>query len=552
MDSDNTIFCDVLIVGAGPAGLSTAIHLAAELEKKGLQKRIMVVEKGNAVGAHILSGAIIKPKSLKELLTCEEFEKIPFDCEVQEDGTHFLFENSSYKLPFHPPYMNNIGNKIASLGQVCKYLASVAEAKGVEVYTGFSVRGLLYENDKVIGIKTIDTGVDEHGNKLENYQEGTVVKAKIVVLAEGIRGSLAKELKNRLNLRKNSNAQVYSLGVKELWSVPCGNIKEGSVYHTFGYPLNSCEEFGGGFIYGLKDNKVAIGFVVGLDYKDPTFDPHAIMQVWKQHPLVKKILDGGELIEFGAKTIPEGGWNSIPKLYADNVLIVGDSAGLVAMPALKGVHLAITSGMCAAKTALYALVSEDTSDENLSLYKRLVDASRIKEEMYPVRHFRAVMTQGLLIGGIKFGVQLLTKGACLFVPKLKQDNATLKKTYEYKGVAFKKRFAGKLEYDKKLTFDKDTSVFYSGTFHEEHQPVHLHVENPESFSEINIKQYGMACQYFCPADVYEEIVDKCGNHTLKIHAENCVHCKTCDIKAPNNAITWMTPYGADGPQYQNM
>ena len=510
----------------------------------------MVIEKGNAVGAHILSGAVIKTDAFKELLSEEEFKNLPFDCEVTADTILKLSCNGAFKLPFHPPYMNNIGNKIASLGQICKYLAEVAESKGVEIYAGFSVRELLYENDKVVGVKTIDTGLDEHSIKQKNYQEGTSVKARVVVLAEGIRGSLAKQLKNRFDMKKDSNSQVYSLGIKELWSVPEKNIKEGEVYHTFGYPLS--EEFGGGFIYGLKDNKIAVGFVVGLDYKDPTLDPHALMQVWKQHPSVKKFLEGGEIIEFGAKALPEGGWNSIPELYTNNVLIVGDSAGFVAMPALKGIHLSVTSGICAAKTILNALEKDDTSESSLAMYKELIDESRVKKEMYPVRNFRAVMTQGIYVGAVKFGVQLLSGGACLFVPKLEKDNATLKKKYEFDGVPFAKRFEGKLEYDKKLTFDKDTSVFYSGTFHEEEQPTHLHVEDYESFSEINIKQYGMASQYFCPADVYEEYVDKKGNHTLKIHSENCVHCKTCDIKAPNNAITWMTPYGADGPQYQNM
>ncbi len=552
MPSKNMLHTNILIVGAGPSGLSTAIHLANKLKKAGKNKKIMVIEKGNAVGAHILSGAVIKTDAFKELLSKDEFDGLPFDCEVISNSTLKLSKNGAFKLPFHPPYMNNIGNKIASLGQICKYLAQVAESKGVEVYAGFSVRELLYENDKVVGIKTVDTGLNEHGVKQKNFQEGTSVKAEVIVLAEGIRGSLAKQLKNRFGLRKDSNSQVYSLGIKELWSVPEKNIKEGEVYHTFGYPLNTSEEFGGGFIYGLKDNKVAVGFVVGLDYKDPTFDPHALMQVWKQHPNIRKFLEGGEIIEFGAKALPEGGWNSIPTLYTHNVLIVGDSAGLVAMPALKGIHLSITSGMCAAKTILNALEKNDTSESSLAMYKELIDKSRVKAEMYPVRNFRAVMTQGLYVGAMKFGVTFLTKGACAFVPKLEKDNATLKKKYEFDGIPFAKRFEGKLEFDKKLTFDKDTSVFYSGTFHEEEQPTHLHVEDYESFSEINIKQYGTASQYFCPADVYEEYVDKKGNHSLKIHSESCVHCKTCDIKAPNDAITWMTPYGADGPQYQNM
>jgi len=552
MYSDDTISTDVLIVGAGPSGLSTAIHLADEFQRSGQNRRIMVIEKGNAVGAHILSGAILKTEAFKELITPEEFENLPFDCEVSSDTTLKLSANGAFKLPFHPPVMDNMGNKIASLCQICRYLATLAESRGVEVYAGFAVNEILYKNNQVIGVKTIDTGINYQGEKQKNYQKGTSVLARVVILAEGTRGTLAKQLKSKFDLRKDALPQVYSLGIKELWSVPEGNIKEGVVYHSFGYPLDANEEFGGGFVYGLKDNKVAIGFAVGLDYADPSFDTHAAMQVWKQHPSIAKFLKDGTLVEFGAKTIPEGGWNSMPKLYTDNVLIVGDSAGMVAMPALKGVHLAVTAGMCAAKAVSKALLNNDTSEKSLSHYKELVDQSRIYSEMYPYRNFRAVMTQGLYLGGLKFGIQLLTNGACFFTPKLEHDNVASKKVSEYTGVPFKKRFEDKLIFDKKLTFDKVTSVFYSGTHHDEEQPIHLHVNDIEDFTEVDIKQYGTSCQYFCPADVYEAHIDKEGKRSLKIHAENCVHCKTCDIKAPNSAITWMTPYGGDGPQYQNL
>jgi len=553
MDNHDVISTDVLIVGGGPAGLATAIELANSLKQKGEEKRIMLIEKGSSIGAHILSGAVIRPKVFKALLTEEEFEAIPFDAKVTTDVVAKLNEEGEMELPFHPPYMENEGNYIASLGQVCRYLAEVAASKGVEIYTGFSVDEMVYDaQGKVAGVKTKDTGIDHHGTKQKNFQEGTVVKAAITVLAEGTRGSLAKKVIDRFNLDLGKNPQIYSLGVKEIWKVPEGTIEAGAVYHTFGYPLKDRSEFGGGFIYGLSDNRVALGLVVGLDYEDPSFDVHAAMQVWKTHPYVARFLEGGTIMEFGAKTLPEGGWNSVPKYYDDNFMIVGDSAGFLTTARLKGVHLAVRSGICAAKAAVEALAKGDTGKKTLAAYEELVNSSSIYDELYPVRNMRAVMQEGMVLGGLKMGVQLLTKGACLFVPKVEADADTTKTVAAYTGVPFKQRFAGKLEFDKKLTFDKVTSVFYSKAMHDEVQPVHLVVNNPEAFQQSNIDEYGLAEEAFCPAEVYELHSDKEGNKSLRLHAENCVHCKTCDIKSPNGGITWTTPYGGDGPDYNYM
>ncbi len=551
MKTKNELFVNVLIVGAGPAGLSTAIDLANRLNNKNEKKRIMVVDKALEIGFHTLSGAVIKDKALRELLSEEEFKNLPVESEVIQDKTVNLSSKSFFILPFHPPYMNNTGNKIISLSKMCRYLAKVAQSKGVEIYPGFSIENFIYKNNKISGVKCTDSGVDKNGNRLKNFQEGTKVFADIIILAEGTRGSLTKKIKDKLNLRENSNPQIYSLGIKEIWNIKNETIKKGEIYHTFGYPLEK-EEFGGGFVYGLKEHKVAIGFVVGLDYKDPTLDPHALMQIWKQHPFVKNILKNANLEEYGAKTIPEGGWNCISKLYTDHLLIVGDSAGFVAMPALKGVHLSIISGMCAAKSAYRALKAKDFSEDMLSSYKRYIDKSEIKKELYPVRNFRAVMSKGLFTGGLKFGVQLLTNGFCPLAPHLKKDSLTTERLSDFKGRFFKDRFERKLDFDKILTFDKESSVFYSGTSHNEEQPIHLVVKDMKIFVKSNIKEYGLPSQHFCPAKVYEEHIDKNGNHSLKIHAENCVHCKTCDIKTPNDAITWNPPYGGDGPKYQNM
>jgi len=552
MSNADTVSTDVLIIGGGPSGLATAIHLADINKQKGQNKRILLVEKGRAIGSHILSGAVIKPAVFRELLPEIKFEEIPFNAKVTNDKTVFLFENSSITLPFHVPYMNNIGNYTASLGEICRFLATKAEERGVEIYTGFAVDEIIYKEGKVAGAKTKDTGIDHHGNKLENFQAGSIVEAKITIFAEGTRGSLAKMLINKFDLAKDRNEQVYSLGCKELWTVPEGNIAPGQVYHTMGYPLDN-DEFGGGFIYGLNDNKVAVGLVVGLDYKDPSFDTHDAFQVWKTHPLVAKILKGGRFLEYGAKTLPEGGYYSIPKLYVDNALIVGDSAGFLAMPALKGIHLAIKSGMLAAETAAEALLKEDTSKHFLQLYEELIKKSSIIDELYPVRNFRQAFAKGLITGGLHFGTQLITGGAGFF-GRLKShaDSLTTVKLSELKKKPFAERFNGKLEFDKVLTFDKSTDVYHSGVHHDEQQVVHLQINNPENFNEVNIKEFGAPEVFFCSSEVYELHTSKTGEKEIRIHAENCMHCKTCDIKSPGAGITWVVPNGGNGPDFQYM
>lgn len=552
MSTIDLVKTDVLIIGGGPSGLATAIHLADTFKQNGQNHRILLIEKGGAIGSHILSGAVIKPDIFKELLPDVDFSEIPFDAKVIKDRVVLLRENDSTQLPFHIPYMNNIGNYTASLGLICKYLANKAEEKGVEIYTSFAIDEILYKDGKVIGAKTKDTGIDHHGNQLENFQVGTSIEAKITIFAEGTRGSLTKMLIKKFQLSKDKNEQIYSLGCKEVWSVPEGNIQPGQIYHTMGYPLNS-DEFGGGFIYGLNDNKVALGLVVGLDFKDPTFDVHYAMQIWKTTPFVSKLLKGGRLLRFGAKTLPEGGFYAVPKLYVDNALIVGDSAGFVSMPALKGVHLAIKSGMLAAKTIAKALENNDTSEKTLALYDELIKNSSIYKELYPVRNFRQGFAKGLFAGGFHFATQLISGGAGLFGRMQSHaDNETTLKLKEFKKTPFRDRFKVKLEFDKVLTFDKATNTYHSGVFHDEQQIIHLTINNPKIFEESNIAEYGAPGQYYCPAEVYELRINKAGKKELRIHAENCMHCKTCDIKAPNGNITWIVPNGGNGPGFQNM
>ena len=552
MSYNDTVSTDVLIIGGGPSGLATSIHLADTLKQKGRQGRILLVEKGSSIGSHILSGAVIKPSVFKELLPESDFPEIPFNAEVTRDRTVFLTEKRAFTLPFHIPYMSNSGNYVASLGQICKYLAEKAEERGVEIYTGFAVDEILYKNGKVTGAKTKDTGLDHHGQPLENFQAGTRIEARITVFAEGTRGSLTKMLIKEFKLDKDRNEQVYSLGCKELWSVPPGNIKAGQIYHTMGYPLDNYE-FGGGFIYGLNDNRVAVGLVVGLDYKDPTFDVHDAFQIWKTTSFVSRILKGGKLLQYGAKTLPEGGYYAIPKLYVDNALIVGDSAGLVAMPALKGIHLAVRSGMLAAQVIADALSDNDTSEARLKRYETLVNNSAIHKELYAVRNFRQGFAKGLIVGGLHFVTQLLTGGAGFF-GRLRShaDYQTTLKLSELNKKPFKERFIGKLEFDKVLTFDKSTDVYHSGVYHDEQQVVHLQINDKEEFKAINIEQYGAPEQFFCSSEVYELHISKTGQKELRIHAENCMHCKTCDIKSPGKGITWVVPNGGNGPDFQNM
>ena len=553
MNNTKTVSTDILIVGGGPSGLATAIRLADLLKQKGMERRILLIEKGNSIGSHLISGAIICPRVFKELLPDVDFNEIPLNAKVGKDALYLISKKRKIKSPLSPPYMGNKGNYTASLGEVCRFLAAKAAEKGVEIYTGFAMSELLYdENGKVIGAKTIDTGVDHHGEPLENFQPGSLVEAKLTILAEGTRGSLTKKWMEKFDLMKGKNPQIYSLGCKELWSIPEGRIQPGEIYHTMGFPAMQNNVFGGGFIYGLNNNKVAVGLVLGLDYADPTLDIHKAFQLWKTHPVVAKTLKDGKMIEYGAKTLPEGGWYSLPKLYTDHVLVVGDGAGFLAMPALKGIHLAIHSGMLAAETALTALEKNDFTEQSLQLFEQLVRKSSIYKELHRVRNFRQGFLHGMMVGAFNFGTQLVTFGAGFF-GKLKShlDSQTTKTLKNTPKPTFKEKTSD-FEFDKSLTFDKPTDVYFSGALHDEKQVPHLQINNPASYNAININEYDAPCQYYCPAEVYELHTDKSGHKELRVHFENCLHCKTCDIKEPADGITWNVPNGGNGPEYKNM
>jgi electron-transferring-flavoprotein dehydrogenase len=541
---------DVLIVGAGPAGLACALHLARLIRQHNESGRkpelpaegIYVLEKGRDLGAHQLSGAVLDPSALAELVP-DFAETAPLDAPVSDDAAYFLSARRAWKLPITPPPLRNHGNYIVSLNRLVKWLGGLVEQAGVNIFTQFAGVQLIYEGEAVAGVITEDKGRDKDGKPKDNFTPGYELRSKITVLAEGPRGSLTKHLVAEKNLG-GLNPQVYSIGVKELWEVPPGRVNAGWVAHTLGWPLDS-SMYGGGWIYGMRDNRVSLGLVTGLEYQNPRFDPHEAFQRFKTHPFVRRILAGGKLVRYGAKTVPVGGWYSMPRVYLGGCLIIGDSASLLNSQRLKGIHMAIKSGMLAAETILDALRAGDVSAANLSQFRRKVDQSWIGRELRSVRNFHQSFQHGLWRGLAHTSVQYLTGGRGLVDPMRMPVHQQYHKL-EGAGPA-PPRFQG----DGMLTFDRLTDVYHSGTRHEEDQPCHLHVLDTNICVNRCVFEYGSPCQYFCPAAVYEMVEDK-GGRRLKINSSNCVHCKTCDIADPYQVIDWVPPEGGGGPNYEGM
>jgi electron-transferring-flavoprotein dehydrogenase len=551
---------DVLVVGGGPAGLAAAIRfkdLLDERNKAGGEKveaSVMVVEKAAEFGAQVLSGAVLDPSSLRELVPDFEAKGAPVATKVTEDHVYFLTSGGKLGLPIVPPPLQNHGNYVISLNQLVKWLASQAEAKGIDLLAGFPGASLLYEGDRVVGVRTGDKGIDKHGNKKSNYEPGVDLRAKVTILAEGARGSLTKELVPRLKLDEGKFPMVYSIGIKELWEVPKGRLPRGAVLHTMGYPLDT-RTFGGGFVYGFTDERISVGLVVGLDYQDPFLDPHALFQEFKEHPLLKEMLAGGKMVRYGARTISEGGWYSIPRPYADGVLLVGETAGYLNAMRLKGIHLAIKTGMIAGEVALDALVAGDASAARLKAFADKVEASSVKSELWKVRNFHQGFKHGLWAGLFHSGLQMFTGGRGLVDPMTPSKGyAETKKLSEYYGPRATRDDFRRKNMDGALTFDRLTDVYHSGTKHDEDQPVHLHVADTRICETRCRQEYGNPCEKFCPAAVYEMVPkgDDPKDLRLQINFSNCVHCKTCDVMDPYQIITWVTPEGGGGPRYDDL
>lgn len=562
---------DVVFVGAGPANLSGALHLTQLIKdynaaiasgaKKGKplgDVEIAVIEKGAAVGSHILSGAVMDSKALRELIPDFEAQGAPLEAKVEEDFFYYLTKTRAIKSPITPPPLKNHGYYIVSLNRLVAWLGERCEAAGVNVFPEFPGADILYdENDRVIGVRTGDKGINREGKPKANFEPGVDLLAKVTVLGEGPRGSLTKHLAQRLNLNDGREPQVYSLGVKELWELPDGRYPAGRVTHTLGFPSDA-QTYGGGWIYGLQNNIVNIGYVTGLDYRDPLLDPHHEFQRFKTHPLVAKILEGGKMIRYGAKTIAAGGYFAMPQLYADGVLLAGDCAGFLNSQRLKGIHTAIKSGMLAAETIFQALLDGDFSAKRLSLYERLVNESWIMPELKAVRNFHAAFQHGRYAALINTGMQFVTGGRAWGVLDRMESapgHAHMRKLsdYGYTNGDVAQRYDD-LKFDGKLTFNKTTDVYHAAVGHDEDQPPHLHVLDTEICATRCTEEYGNPCQRFCPAAVYEMVEDPSAQsgRKLQINFSNCVHCKTCDIMDPYQIINWVTPEGGGGPEYKGM
>jgi len=540
---------DCVIVGAGPAGLACAIRLKQLAAAKGRETSVCVLEKGSEVGAHILSGAVMDPRAIEELFPDWQAKGAPLNAPVTEDRFLILGEASARRVPnfLLPACFRNHGNYVISLGSLCRWLGQQAESLGVEIFPGFAAAEVLYDaRGAVSGVATGDLGVNRKGEKTDSYQPGMELHAKYTFFGEGCRGSLGRQLQEKFALRIGVDPQVYGIGLKELWDVRPEKHKQGLVVHTAGWPLER-DTYGGSFLYHLENNQVAVGFVVGLAYTNPYLSPYEEFQRFKTHPEIRGFFEGGKRVAYGARAIAAGGLQSLPKFVFPGGCLIGDEAGFLNASRIKGSHAAIKSGMLAAEAAFHAMGVKRERDQ-LDGYTDAFHDSWLYDELYRARNFKPWMAKGLVTGSLMFGIdQVLLRGRAPW---------TLRHAHADHETLLKKTEAAPIDYPKPdgvLTFDRLTSVSFSNTNHNEDQPVHLTLKDPGVPVRVNLALYDAPEQRYCPAGVYEIVRDEDGgNPRLQINAQNCVHCKTCDIKDPTQNIVWVTPEGGGGPNYPNM
>jgi electron-transferring-flavoprotein dehydrogenase len=533
---------DVVIVGAGPAGLAAAIRLKQRAAEAGTELSVCVLEKGSEVGAHLLSGAVLDPRALNELIPDWKERGAPLNVPARRDRFVLLTEKRAFRLPT-PPQMKNEGNYIISLGNLGRWLAAQAEEMGVEIFPGFAATEVLFDDaGTVAGVATGDLGLNKDGSPGPNHQPGVELRARQTLLGEGCRGSLTKELFARFDLGRDADPQTYGIGIKELWEVDPALHREGEVLHTVGWPLDRAT-YGGSFLYHLDNNQVALGLVVGLDYTNPYLSPFEELQRFKTHPSIRPLFEGGRRVAYGARALTEGGYQSVPRLSFPGGALVGCAAGFMNVPRIKGIHNAMKSGMVAAEAVADLLAGGDGLE--VTDLRARMEASWVMKELKAVRNIRPGFHRGLLPGLVNAGIETyLTRGRAPWTLHHQADHDSLRPAAEAKPIAYPKP-------DGKVTFDRLSSVYISATNHEENQPVHLRLTDPARAIGINYAEYGAPETRYCPAGVYE-IVEEAAGPRLQINAQNCVHCKTCDIKDPTQNITWVPPEGGGGPNYPNM
>lgn len=533
---------DVVIVGAGPSGIAASIRLAQLAQEKNTELNICVIDKAADIGGQILSGAVMEPRALDELLPNWKELNPPEHTPATDDSFLLLTKKKAWRLPT-PPQMSNHGNFIISLGQFCRWLSQQAESLGVNIFPGFAAAELIFESDRVCGVITGDMGVDKEGNQKAGFQPGMELRAKQVILAEGCRGSLTQGIFPKYDLRKDCDPQTYGLGIKELWEIPEELHQPGKVVHTIGWPLDN-KTYGGSFAYHLGKNLLSIGVVVGLDYQNPYLNPYEEFQRLKTHPFIKPLLEKGKRLEYGARTLIEGGLQSLPKLTFPGGLIVGDAGGFLNVPKIKGIHNAMKSGMVAAESLFASLASDEVE---CTSYQSNLEASWLWEDLYKVRNIRPALRWGLWPGLAysAFDTYIMRGRAPWTLHHKEGDHVALKKAKKFKPIEYPK-------HDNKVTFDLMTSVYLTHSTYDEDQPVHLTLKDKSVPVHVNLTEYASPESRYCPAGVYEIVQDDQDKPYLQINAANCVHCKACDIKDPTQNIVWVTPEGGSGPQYNMM